>query len=122
MVSPLTLSEFLDFLGIDVEKVGDVYYLTDRQGGLDLDNDENEDEDDTSYHSIADVIDRVDSLWFDWIVEDLQDEFGCEEDLRDIEEVVDWMTAHKDEIYPETYDWYMTVINCILNPNLIFTV
>ena len=122
MVSPLTLSEFLRPLDIDVEKEGDVYYLIDCQGGLDLDNDENEDENDTSYHSIADVVDRVDSLWFDWIVEDLQDEFGCEEDFYEFEEVADWMTEHKDEIYPETYDWYMKVIKCILDPSLIFSV
>ena len=112
----LSINDLTRSIDIYCDKADGRYFLYDGQGTWDLDN---EDSEDGGYDTIEDVIDRIDSLWYGWITEDLEDEFGCEEDFSDLEEVLDWMTENQDVIYPETYSWYKSVIEAILDPSSV---
>lgn len=116
----MTLKRFLGYIDIGYEKVPEGYEIYDKQGTYEL-TDYNEDtgEETAIYPDIPSVVDRVDSIWFDWIYEDLCDEFGCDEDFSDFDEMLDWMQDNRENIYPEDYEWYTEVIECILNPDLI---
>ena len=117
----MTLKRFLGIIDISYEKVPKGYELFDNQGTYELENWDDEEYYDTSiYPDIPSIVDRVSGIYYDWIMEDLEYEFGCEEDFSgDFEEMLAWIEDNQDEIYPEDYAWYTEAINCILNPELV---
>ena len=117
----MTLKRFLGIIDISYEKVPEGYELFDNQGTYELENDDDEEYWDTSiYRDIPSVVDRVSGIYYDWIMEDLEYEFGCEEEFDgDFESMLDWIEDNKDEIYPEDYAWFTQAIKCILNPSLV---
>ena len=124
MISPMSLDKFLGFIDIGYEKVPEGSELYDEQGTYELENDDDEEFYGTSiYPTIPAVVDRVSSIWYDWIDEDLGYAFGCEEDFHgDFAEMLRWIEDNKEDICaedPDTYDVYTRALQCILNPDLV---
>lgn len=122
----MTITELLRPIDVYCDVDGDMYYLYDSQDALDLGYDDGgwdfdgEDYESHGYYDIVEIVDRIEGIWYGWIVEDLQEEFGCTEDFQgDLNAVQAWMDANQDVIYPETYAWYSEIINSILNPQTI---
>lgn len=119
----MTITELLRPIDIYCETDGTHYYLYDGQGALDLSYDDGgwdfdgEDYESHGYYDIVEIVDRISDIWYGWIEEDLQDEFGCEENFHgDFKAMQAWMDVNQDVVYPETYAWYSEVIDSILNP------
>lgn len=109
----MTLNEFLGGIDIGYVPFGDGLAIWDKQGVWNLETDTGG----NIYYSVYDIIDRVAAIWYDWIYEDLVNEFDCEEDFHDnLEEMRQWIELHKDDIYPEDYEHYMDVIDIIQDP------
>jgi len=117
----MKLRKFLGAIDIGYEKVPGGYDIYDKQGTYELtDYDEETDEETSVYPDIPTVVDRVSGIYYDWIMEDLEYEFGCEEDFSgNFGEMLAWIEDNQDAIYPEDYGWYTEVIKCILNPALV---
>ena len=71
----MTINDLTQSIGIYCDKSNGRYFLYDGQGSYDLINEYSED---GGFDTLEDVIDRVSGIWYDWIYEDLVDEFGCD--------------------------------------------